>query len=173
MLVIGMPATDTSCVVPRPASCPAPDVTGRRSGRAWLVLDNAHRLAGGELLAGLMRAREDTGAEVALLLVGTAPWASGRYLHGTAAELPPKEVPFPAYRPDQLQRVQWWWAGDSGIYLERQRRLTMAGAVQVLFDCGQCSADMHWGRPPSCGASASTPCSRAGAADPGAPAAAG
>ncbi|PRW18369.1 origin recognition complex subunit 5-like [Chlorella sorokiniana] len=82
-----------------------PDALGRRGDRAWLVLDNAHRLAGGELLAGLMRAREDAGAEVALLLVGTAPWASGRYLHGTAAELPPKEVAFAAYRPGQLQQI--------------------------------------------------------------------
>ena len=86
-------------------ACPPAEATGRRGGRAWLVLDNAQRLAGGDLLAALMRAREDTGAEVALMLVGSAPWASGRYLHGTAAELPPKEVPFGAYRPDQLQRV--------------------------------------------------------------------
>lgn len=91
--------------LPAPAVLPPDALTGRRGSRAWLVLDNVHRLAGGDLLAGLMRAREDTGAELALLLIGNAPWASGRYLHGTTAELPPKEVPFAAYRPDQLQRV--------------------------------------------------------------------
>ncbi|EFN58433.1 hypothetical protein CHLNCDRAFT_50195 [Chlorella variabilis] len=41
-----------------------PGVVGQRRGPCWLVLDNAQRLAGSELLAGVMRVREDTGAQI-------------------------------------------------------------------------------------------------------------
>lgn len=123
---------------------------GRRGGRAWLVLDHTDRLAGGDLLQQLMRAREDTGADLALLLIGQASWASGRYLHGTQPELPPGEVAFHAYRPDQLQRVRRvgcgplimglpWQLGQNqrpvqGLACRWQRALCLLGMARVA--CG-------------------------------------
>lgn len=87
---------------------------GSSSPCCWLVLDHADRLAGSELLAGLMRAREDTGADVAVLMLGHVGWGSGRYLRDTSAALPPKEVYFGAYRPEQLQQVGRGWPRRAG-----------------------------------------------------------
>lgn len=91
-----------------------PGVVGRRRGPCWLVLDNVHRIGGTDLLSALMRVREDTGADLALLLIGHAGWGSGRYLRDTATAVPPKETFFPCYMPDQLQKI-----------LEQQRQLEM------------------------------------------------
>ncbi|KAL4457995.1 hypothetical protein ABPG75_012860 [Micractinium tetrahymenae] len=81
-----------------------PGIVGQR-GPCWLVLEHADRLAGTDLLSALLRVREDTGAQVAVLLIGRAGWGSGRYLRDTAGALPPQEVHFAAYAPDQLEKI--------------------------------------------------------------------
>jgi hypothetical protein len=69
------------------------------------VVDHAHRLAGSDLLAALLRVAEASGAELGVLLVGRRGWAGGQYLRDTCAVPEPREVHFQSYRPQQLQKV--------------------------------------------------------------------
>ncbi|KAL4853474.1 putative DNA helicase MCM9 [Chlorella vulgaris] len=81
-------------------------VVGRCGDPCWLVLDNAQRLGASELLAALLRMREDTGVQLAVLLVSSGSgWASGRYMRDTVAAPQPAEVCFQAYTPLELQRI--------------------------------------------------------------------
>ena len=90
-----------------PRSLPHAAVVGRRPSApaCWVVLDHAQRIAGSELLTVLMRVRGSSGANVGVLLISSVAWASGRYLRDTASAPDPDTLFFPAYRPDQLQRV--------------------------------------------------------------------
>lgn len=88
---------------------PLAAVVGRRSasaGAAWVVVDNAQRIAGSELLTGLMKMRGSMGANVGLLLISGVAWASGRFLRDTANVADPATLFVPPYRPDQLVKVR-------------------------------------------------------------------
>jgi hypothetical protein len=91
----------------------------RGGGPAWVVLDNAQRLAATDLLTGLMRA---AAGALGLLMIGPVPWDSGRFVDVLHNVLPPTTVLFPAYNHEQLitvrqggraQRV-WVWVGVCG-----------------------------------------------------------
>jgi Cdc6-like AAA superfamily ATPase len=82
-----------------------PAAAGRRPGPAWIVLDEAQRLAGTDLLTTLLAARETTGADVGLLLISSLPWGGGAFVSPGHSTPPPCQVPFPAYRPEALIKV--------------------------------------------------------------------
>lgn len=91
------------------APCPLPGAAQR--GPCVLVLDHAHRLAGSEILADLMRVREGTALALVLVLVGREGWAQGMYLQHGLHTLEPKEVHFRSYQPRELQQVGWVGGG--------------------------------------------------------------
>ena len=81
-------------------------VPRRQASPSWLVVDNAQRIAGGDLLSALMRARDVTGANLGLVLLSSLSWGTGRFLRDTVTALPCADVHFPAYLPDQLTKAR-------------------------------------------------------------------
>ena len=102
---------------------------------AFVVLDHAERLAGGNLLASLLATRQMTGAlaprrpprgsvlsrtwqhlqhvractgaSVNWVLVSEHGWGSGAFMHDTLHLRRPAEVHFPAYQQSQLLNVRF------------------------------------------------------------------
>jgi origin recognition complex subunit 5 len=83
----------------------APTIAPRTAAPAWIALDNAHRLAGTDLLAALARIRDSTGANIGVILISSVPWAGGRFSRDSHGAPAPVQVAFPAYSPDQLLAI--------------------------------------------------------------------
>lgn len=82
-----------------------PTVAPANKPPCWIVLDNAQRLAGTELLTALMRVKETTGANVGLILISPLPWASGAFSRDAFSAVQPISVEFSAYTAKQLIKV--------------------------------------------------------------------
>jgi origin recognition complex subunit 5 len=95
-------AADFLAALPGAAAAAAAAAPG---GAAWVVLDRAERLAGGELLAALLRARDATGANVGVVLISALRWDTGAFSCGAHGVPPPLQVAFPAYSPDELATI--------------------------------------------------------------------
>jgi len=72
----------------------------------WIVLDDAQKLAGSDILLSLARLPEQ-GFNVGLLLISRYPWSMGAYLTLTASIPTPLIINMSQYRPSQLQKVSW------------------------------------------------------------------
>lgn len=88
-----------------------PAATSRHRAVTWVVLDNAQRLAGSDLLKALMRLRDATSADVRLIMLSTVPWDRGQFGSGTDAVVQALQLEFPAYRQEQLLKVTEGWQG--------------------------------------------------------------
>ena len=73
----------------------------KTNGCPWIVLDNAERLAGSDVLGTLAEATPTTG----LILISQLPWGAGRFRVGSKPLPPPTQVHFQPYTPQQLQNI--------------------------------------------------------------------
>lgn len=72
---------------------------------AWIVLDNAERLAGSDLLAGLARAGEAADAPLSLLIITRQPLSGALFATLSGSFPEPTQLEFTAYSADQLAEV--------------------------------------------------------------------
>jgi len=82
-----------------------PSVVLRNKGAAWIIIDNAQRLAGADLLSMLTRLPDATSSNVGVCLIANIPWATGKFISTNQNLMPPHPVHFPAYTGPQLQRI--------------------------------------------------------------------
>jgi origin recognition complex subunit 5 len=82
-----------------------PSVVSRNKGAAWIIIDNAQRLAGADLLSMLTRLPDATSSNVGVCLIANIPWATGKFISTNQNLMPPHPVHFPAYTGPQLQRI--------------------------------------------------------------------
>ncbi len=82
-----------------------PSLISRNKGAAWIIIDNAQRLAGSDLLSMLTRLPDATGSNVGVCLIANVPWATGKFISTNQNLMPPHPVNFPAYTSQQLQRI--------------------------------------------------------------------
>ena len=73
---------------------------------AWLVLDNADRLAGTDILTGLARAGEACDVALSLLLITRQPWSNAQFATLSCGLMEPLQLEFGAYNSDQLTEVR-------------------------------------------------------------------
>lgn len=72
----------------------------------WIVLDDAQKLAGSDILLSLARLPEQ-GFHIGLLLISRYPWSMGAFLTPTASIQTPIIIEMSQYGPSQLQKVAW------------------------------------------------------------------
>ena len=101
---------DSTALAPRCDSLPdflaaLPAAVSRLKTAAWIILDNAQRMAGSDLLTGLTLLPSTTGANVGIILVAPVPWSRGVFLHESGRISPPYPVYFPAYTANQLIKI--------------------------------------------------------------------
>ncbi|KAH7618813.1 putative Origin recognition complex subunit 5 [Nannochloris sp. 'desiccata'] len=82
-----------------------PSAVSRKKGAAWIIIDNAQRLAGADLLSMLTRLPDATSSNVGVCLIANIPWATGKFISTNQNLMPPHPVHFPAYTGPQLQRI--------------------------------------------------------------------
>lgn len=82
-----------------------PSAVSRVKSAAWIVLDNAQRMAGNDLLTGLTLLSSTTGANVGIILVAPVPWSRGIFMHESGRMSPPHPIYFPAYTPTQMIKI--------------------------------------------------------------------
>jgi origin recognition complex subunit 5 len=82
-----------------------PSVVSRNKNAAWIIIDNAQRLAGTDLLSMLTRLADATSSNVSVCLIANVPWATGKFITANQNLMPPHPVHFRAYTGQQLQRI--------------------------------------------------------------------
>jgi origin recognition complex subunit 5 len=82
-----------------------PSIVSRNKSAAWIIIDNAQRLAGTDLLSMLTCLTDATSSNVGVCLIANVPWATGKFISTNQNLMPPHPVHFPAYTGPQLQRI--------------------------------------------------------------------
>jgi origin recognition complex subunit 5 len=82
-----------------------PSVVSKSRGASWIIIDNAQRLAGTDLLTMLTRLPDATSSNVGVCLIANVPWSTGKFISGNQNIMPPHPVHFPSYTSPQLQKI--------------------------------------------------------------------
>jgi origin recognition complex subunit 5 len=76
-----------------------------QGSQGWLLLDNAHRLAGNStLLTTFARARDACGAKLRFILISSRGWGGSQFVQ-EGLMLNPIFVTFPAYSPSEINKI--------------------------------------------------------------------
>ncbi|KAL3154180.1 hypothetical protein ABBQ32_013697 [Trebouxia sp. C0010 RCD-2024] len=71
----------------------------------YIVVDHVERLADTDLLAVLLKVKEITGANIALILISSIAWGSCFYERDTLRVVRPAQLLFPAYEEEVLTKI--------------------------------------------------------------------